>query len=326
MNESQQKIARHVTVAPEQAGERLDKLLAAAFPELSRTRIQSLLSGGHITAADQKPRDGKYKVKAGEEYIILVPPSEPSVIRPVKIPLNIVYEDEHLIVLDKPPQMTVHPGAGTQEDTLVHALLAHAGTSLSGIGGVARPGLVHRLDRDTSGLMVIAKHDVAHRKLAQQLKSRWLKRHYLALCWGTPEPRIGTVRTNLTRSPENRRKMKATAKDGKHAVTHYVVKKVLLKGLASLVECKLETGRTHQIRVHMEYLGHSIMGDPIYIDQVKKYAPKFPPNLLNYIPSRQCLHSYKLILTHPYTEEILEFQSPLPADIEKLYNVLKSEG
>lgn len=237
------------------AGLRIDKSLSLALPELSRSRIQSLIENGHVRCAGKTVTDGARKVKPGESYEIEIPEAVPSYLAPQKIDLDIVYEDDDLLVINKQAGLTVHPGAGNPDKTLVNALLAHCGETLSGIGGVARPGIVHRIDKDTSGLLVVAKNDATHVHLSEQLATRSLKRTYHAIVWGAPKLKAGTVTGNIGRSPANRQKMAVVKSGGKEAVTHYKVVASLQSPVASVVECNLETGRTHQIRVHMLHIG-----------------------------------------------------------------------
>jgi len=294
------------------AGGRLDKCLAARLPDLSRNRVQQLIAQGHVTEGGATITDAARKVKLTEIYKIIIPPPAPLDLKPSMTPLCIVFEDAHLLVIDKPPGMTVHPGPGHYYDTLVNALLAHCAGSLSGIGGVMRPGIVHRIDKDTSGLLVVAKNDAAHKHLAAQLAGRTLKRQYLALVKGVPKPPAGRVEAPIGRSPANRQKMAVTAK-GKPAVTHYQTVEKFKD--AALLRCQLETGRTHQIRVHMSHIGHPLVGDPVYGRKGKLFDFK-----------RQALHAAQLVLIHPATNEAMEFTSVLPQDMEQLIETLKEAG
>ncbi len=253
--------------------------------------------------------DAARKVKLTEVYTILVPPPAPLGLVATAAPLRIVFEDADFLVIDKPPGMAVHPGPGHTDDTLVNALLAHCGDSLSGIGGVMRPGIVHRIDKDTSGLLVVAKNDAAHKGLAAQLAARTLKRQYLAVVKGHPRPHAGTIDAPIARSPANRKKMAVVA-SGRAAVTHYHTEETL-EGTA-LLRCILETGRTHQIRVHLSHIGHPLVGDPVYGRKGKVFD--FP---------RQALHATALALLHPATGEKMEFASPLPEDMKELVEGLR---
>ncbi len=332
-NEPEQKLS--YTACDADTGQRLDKLLTAKFPDFSRSRFQSLISKGHVRLknADAGTTPSiSHKVRAGEVYLIHIPAAIPAIPQAQDIPLTIVYEDEHLIVIDKPAGLVVHPAAGNQDGTLVNALLAQCGDSLSGIGGVRRPGIVHRIDKDTSGLMVAAKTDAAHAGLSKQFADHSLERAYLAVVWGAPVPLAGTIEGNIGRSPTNRKKMAIVAHGGKHAVTHYQVQKRFapsnsrITGLpvASLVECRLKTGRTHQVRVHMAHLGHSLVGDPLYGRRIKR-SKQVDPQAYNALEGfeRQALHAYVIGFIHPVTQNNLKFESPLPFDIERLIRNLE---
>lgn len=311
-----------IVVSAEDRGQRLDKVLASHAQHLSRSRIQALIDAGHI-----KPVQGSsYKVKGGEVFYITVPPAEEATPKPQKIDLDIVYEDKDLLVINKAPDMVVHPAAGNHDGTLVNALLAYCGDQLSGIGGVKRPGIVHRLDKETSGLMVVAKNDAAHQGLSLQLSSRKLKRVYQAVVWGVA-PASGQVATNIGRSPTNRKKMAVLDKGGKEAVTDY--KRLGNFGtIASLVECRLQTGRTHQIRVHMAHLKHWLVGDPVYgRGSIEKFlrlnkvdVPLF--DMLLHFP-RQALHAAALEFIHPISESKISLTAELPEDMQNLVAALK---
>ncbi len=299
-------------VTADLAGQRLDKVLALALagsePPLSRARLQALIAEGCVSCGGKPADDVSRKVKMGEAYIVRVPPPEAAVPKAEKIPLTVVYEDKDLLVIDKPAGMVVHPAPGNRERTLVNALLAHCGKSLSGIGGVARPGIVHRLDKDTSGLIAVAKNDAAHQALSRQFADRSLSRTYHALVWGVPAPRAGKVQAPVGRHSRDRKKMAVTAK-GRAALTHYKVLEAFDD--ASLVECKLSTGRTHQIRVHLAHIKHPVIGDPVY---GRKKSP-FP---------RQALHAVELQLTHPRTGKLMRFKSGLPPDMRELLRGLRA--
>ena len=297
------------------AGWRLDRALAAQVPALSRERLKVLTKAGALMRDGQAVRDPATKVKGDERFELTVPAPEPAHNEPQEIPLPIVYEDEHLLVVDKPAGLVVHPAAGNRDGTLVNALLHHCGGSLSGIGGVARPGIVHRIDKDTSGLLVIAKHDKAHEGLARQFAAHSNDRRYLAIVSGVPRQASGTVDAPLARSPQNRKKI-AIQSRGKRAVTHW--KRLQLLNDAALVECRLETGRTHQVRVHMASLGHPLVGDPVY--GRGKSAHRKLLNQLDF--KRQALHAAHLGFVHPVTKGRLSFDSALPSDMQELFTAL----
>ena len=307
-------------ISPELQGQRLDKalttLLADSTPPLSRARIQALLAAGHVVQGDRPATDASRKVKVGEVFDITIPPPEAATPSAQSMDLAIVYEDDDLLVIDKSAGMVVHPAPGNRDRTLVNALLAHCGDSLSGIGGVARPGIVHRLDKDTSGLMVVAKNDLAHQGLAQQFADRTLSRTYQAVIWGIPVPRTGSVDAPIGRHAQDRKRMAVTAKGGKHAVTHYAVLEPFLN--ACLVECVLETGRTHQIRVHLAHIKHPVMGDPVY--GKRRLAQD------KALFSRQALHAAALRFRHPRSKKIMRFTSDLPADMAALVKRLRKGG
>ena len=311
----------NATVSDGFAGSRLDKFLSESFAEHSRSRIKALIIEGQITCAGAKVTDPSRRVKPGELYGIVIPALKPPVPVGQKIDLDVVYEDDDLIVIDKPAGLVVHPAPGNPDMTLVNALIAHCGDSLSGIGGEARPGIVHRLDKGTSGLMVAAKNDMAHRGLAKQFSDHSLDRAYKAVVWGVPKTKAGAIEGNIGRNPRNRKKMAVVSRGGKHAITHYKVEKRVGEDTqfwASLIECRLETGRTHQIRVHMTSLGHPIIGDPVY---GAKDAKKLEKNVSDLFQtaieglSRQALHAYLIGFTHPISRAKISFKSPLPRDI-----------
>jgi len=313
-----------VAAGPDDAGARLDRLLAAGLPGLSRSRVKVLLEAGRVTAGGATISDPAYRVKPGQTFAIIVP--EPVEALPVGQPiaLDIVYEDADLIVIDKPAGMVVHPAPGNPDATLVNALIAHCGASLSGIGGVRRPGIVHRLDKDTSGLMVAAKNDPTHRALAEAFAARRVERAYLAVVWGMPAPRAGEIAGNIGRHPTNRKKMAVVARGGKAALTRYRVRRPL--GLsASLVECRLATGRTHQIRVHLAAIGHPVVGDPLYgratPERLAALAPPARAAAAGF--KRQALHAFLLGFEHPRTAETVRWESKLPRDIIALIDCLE---
>ena len=299
------------------AGWRLDRALADAVPSLSRERLKVLTKSGALTREGKAVRDPATKVKGDERFTLAIPDPEPAHNEPQEIPLPIVYEDEHLLVVDKPAGLVVHPAAGNRDGTLVNALLHHCGGSLSGIGGVARPGIVHRIDKDTSGLLVIAKHDKAHEGLAKQFANHSIDRRYLAIVSGVPRQSEGTVDAPLARSPQNRKKIAIVAAGkGKRAVTHW--RRLELLNDAALVECRLETGRTHQVRVHMASIGHPLVGDPVY--GRGKSAHRKLLNQLDF--KRQALHAAHLGFIHPVTKGRLSFDSALPSDMQELFSTL----
>ena len=299
-----------------QHGLRLDKALAELLPELSRERLKSLIVEGEVTT-DGRTLNPSVKVAAGQLYAVNIPaPAEAEAIAQ-DIPLNIVHEDADLIVVHKPAGLVVHPAAGNLDGTLVNALLHHCRGELSGIGGVARPGIVHRIDKDTSGLLVVAKSDRAHEGLAQQFKAHSIDRLYAAIVYGLPRPTAGTVDTWIGRSDADRKKMAVHREGrGKHAVTHYRTIERLAG--AALVECKLETGRTHQVRVHMAHLGHPLIGDPVYSRDRKGF--KTILETLRF--KRQALHAKRLGFIHPLTGQKLSFDSALPTDMQELLSEL----
>ncbi|MBE7184753.1 MAG: RluA family pseudouridine synthase [Methylobacterium mesophilicum] len=318
-------------VVPDDArGTRLDAWLASAFtPDLSRARAQSLIRDGHVLV-DGKASEAKHRLRGGETVAVRMPEPEAAEPEPEDIPLSVLFEDDWLIVIDKPAGLVVHPGAGNPSGTLVNALLFHCGDSLSGIGGVKRPGIVHRLDAQTSGVMVVAKTDRAHRALAEAFAdhgaSGGLERAYRALVWGAPEIDGGTVDAPLGRDPRDptrRAVVPAGRADARHAVTRFrVEERFPVEGriAAALLECRLETGRTHQIRVHMESICHPIIGDPLYGRGFRTKAEKLPEGLRERVRGfpRQALHAYLLGFDHPETGEPMRFESPLPSDMAGL--------
>jgi len=321
------------TVAEDAGGTRLDAWLAGAIDTLGRNRAKTLIVEGRVAIGGRTIVEPKRPVKPGECVTIDMPPTAPAEPRAEAIPLVIVYEDDALIVIDKPAGLVVHPAAGHQGGTLVNALIAHCGESLSGIGGVARPGIVHRLDKDTSGLMVVAKTDRAHQGLAAQFadhgRSGPLERAYLALVWGAPGRPNGTIDRPLARSARNREKIAVSRAGGRHAITHYRLKETFgaqEKPLASLVECVLETGRTHQIRVHMAAIGHPVVGDRAYGSGFATKVALLPEparSLAAAFP-RQALHAWLLGFEHPVTGAEMRFESAPPEDMAALIAALKS--
>lgn len=327
-----------LTVGPEQAGQRLDKALALLAGEISRARLQQVIKEGGVSLNGAVFSDGSRKVVEGDTIALIMPAAKPADPVGQDIPLDVVYEDEHLIVIDKPAGLVVHPAGGHEDGTLVNALIAHCGESLSGIGGVRRPGIVHRLDKDTSGLLVVAKNDRAHQKLAKQFADHGrtgpLQRAYLAIAWGVPRLREGTIDAPIERSTRNREKMMVVKEGrGREAITHIeLIERYppLLKGLdetsplASLIECRLETGRTHQIRVHMSHIGHPLLGDRLYASGFATKAVRLPEDAQVALVAlgRQALHAAILGFEHPASGKEMLFESEPPEDFANLQAAL----
>lgn len=307
-------------VSTQDKGIRLDKFLTAAFSDLSRNQIIRLINEEAVyRIGDKLPFcQPDYKIKEGEQYTLTPPNAVPAIPQAEDIALDILYEDDDLLVVNKPAGLVVHPGAGNQTGTLVNALLAHCHDSLSGIGGVKRPGIVHRIDKDTSGILVVAKNDFTHVRLSEQFSRHSIERIYDAFVWGYVRNLTGVVSGNIGRSPTNRQKMAIVKTGGKHATTHYERTNVFGGGLASHIKCILETGRTHQIRVHMASLGHSLIGDQLY-----GIPNKNAPEEIKYFP-RQALHAGFLGFTHPRTLEHMSFSAPFPEDINILLEQLEN--
>jgi len=328
--------------SPEDEGERLDRFLASKIEGTTRSRLKDLIKAGHVRRQDLVVSSPNARIKQGDVYNIDMPPPSAPEPKPQNIPLTIVYEDDDLIVINKPAGMVVHPATGHWHGTLVNALLYHCGDSLSGIGGVKRPGIVHRLDRQTSGLMVVAKNDAAHLGLSQQFADHGrvgpLVRAYTAFVWGTPSPLKGTVHTQIGRSNKNALKMAVVKEGGKEAITHYETiasfghkhtknkAQSQSEALASKVICRLETGRTHQIRVHLTHLDHPLIADPLYGTGFKTKMTLFPEHVQQHLSrfKRQALHAFELGFEHPITKEHLVFTSKLPKKMKKLENLLES--
>ena len=303
----------------DKCGARADKVLAEVLDGVSRARLQKLIKEGYVLRDGEITVDVASKVRVGETWVVSIPAPKPASPEPRAIPFEVVFEDQHLIVIEKPAGMVVHPAAGHEEDTLVNALLHHCSGSLSGIGGVMRPGIVHRLDKDTSGLLVAAKNDVTHQGLAKQFSAHSVRRKYLAVVWGCPKSRNATIQGLIGRSPRNRKKMAVLKRDGKFACTHYHVLDST-DDVISLLECRLETGRTHQIRVHMASIGHSIVGDLVY-GKHRKINGLADPKMVNRLRpiKRQLLHAKTLGFTHPITHKPLEFCSDKVSEIKELF-------
>ncbi|MBF0394642.1 MAG: RluA family pseudouridine synthase [Alphaproteobacteria bacterium] len=306
-------------------GVRLDKWLAETFPDLSRSRLKALIEDGRVTIDGLTIAEPSAKIKPGHAVSLEVPAPIAALPAAQAIPLTVVFEDAHLIVIDKPAGLVVHPAPGSPDTTLVNALLNHCTESLSGIGGVRRPGIVHRLDKDTSGLIVAAKTDAAHHGLARQFAEHTVERAYWAVVWGVPRPPKGEVEGNIGRSPADRKKMAIVNHGGKRALTRYQTLKVF-GDAASLVECRLATGRTHQIRVHMASLGHPLVGDQTYGRGRRARASRIDPLAAAAVTSfpRQALHAFLLGFIHPETGERLRFESDMPNDIKSLRLLLES--
>jgi len=322
-----------VIVGGDEGSVRLDRVLAVRCPALSRSRLKALILAGSVTVKTAPIRDPAYHVARGDTITIDVPEAAPAEPRGEQIALDIAYEDDDIIVIDKPSGLVVHPAAGHETGTLVNALIAHCGASLSGIGGVKRPGIVHRLDKDTTGLMVVAKNDQAHQSLTAQFadhgRTGEMRRGYLAFAWGVPNRARGTIDAPIDRHPYAREKM-AVREGGREAITHWEVREAFQgrdgKSVASLLACQLETGRTHQIRVHLAHIGHPLMGDSVYGPHFKTKATHLAPKGRAALAAldRQALHAYLLVLQHPRTGEILHWESPLPEDLLLLQNTLKA--
>ncbi|HVH77076.1 MAG TPA: RluA family pseudouridine synthase [Stellaceae bacterium] len=304
--------ARSVAAEEEDAGERLDRVLSRHLGGLSRSQLKRLIEAGHVSRAGVVHRDPSMRVKPGDHFTIVIPPVEPAAPKAQPIALDIRFEDAHIVVLDKPAGMVVHPAPGNPDGTLVNALLQHCGASLAGIGGVRRPGIVHRLDKGTSGLLVVAKTEAAHQALSRDFAARRIERAYAAFVWGVPIPSAGEIAGNIGRSPANRKKMAVVSEArGRPAITRYRVLRAFGKAAAE-IECRLLTGRTHQLRVHLAHSGHPLIGDPVYGGRAGRARPRLAGL------ERQALHAKRLGFTHPASGERLEFDSPLPPDLRQL--------
>ena len=318
------KTVRHeIRPGADEARQRLDKCLAAHLPDLSRSRLKALILDGRLSAGGVPLTDPAHRVRPGVLLTLEVPPAVAAEPRAQAIALDVVYEDADVIVIDKPVGLVVHPAPGNPDRTLVNALLAHCGETLSGIGGVRRPGIVHRLDKDTSGLMVAAKTDAAHHALAEQFAARTIARGYRAVVWGLPSPLRGEIEGAIGRNPRNRKKMAVVANGGKPALTRYRVERALAEGAAALIRCRLATGRTHQIRVHLAHIGYPLIGDALY-GGGKRRLGALPGPAQAAIRSfgRQALHAWLLGFTHPSTGVKVRFESNLPHDIKMLVDSL----
>jgi len=315
-----------VVIGPDAAGERLDKALAAQLPSLSRARVQALMAAGAIWLDGCAVHDVSGKARAGQGYSVCVPPPEPATPQAQDIALTVLFEDADLIVVDKPAGMAAHPAPGSSDQTLVNALLYHCAGSLSGIGGVMRPGIVHRLDKNTSGVMVAAKTDAAHQGLSALFAAHNIERAYLALTRGAPDPSKGTISTQIARSNSDRKKMAVVRQGGREAITHYRVERTFgpqLKPLASRVLCRLETGRTHQIRVHLASKGAPCLGDPVYGSGPPALAVREAMARVGL--ARQALHAAVLGFVHPITLAPLRFETAPPQDMAQLESELGAQ-
>ena len=312
-------------ILPEQKGLRIDKFLADVFAQLSRSQVQRLIAQGFLTCDDEQIVDNSFKTRIGDVYQLEIPEPQEAVPLPENIPLNVVFEDEDVIVVNKPAGMTVHPAPGVYSGTLVNALLYHCRGELSGIGGVKRPGIVHRIDKDTSGLIVAAKNDLAHRSLCEQFFEHSIERTYYAIVYGVPNPMNGRIEADIGRSPYDRKKMAVVKSGGKTAATNYKTVENF-GGVASLVKCNLETGRTHQIRVHMASIGCSLVGDQVYEKSKKtslKFASKEQKDFVLSFP-RQALHATTLGFVHPRNGSKIMLSSDFPEDFSRLAEILRS--
>lgn len=319
-------------VEPADAGERIDAYLARIAPTHSRSRLKALIKDGQVRLGGAPLRDPNYRVAAGDVIAVAVPEPAPAEPQAQAIEFVVVFEDAHLLVIDKPAGLVVHPGAGNYDGTLVNALLHHCGDTLSGIGGVKRPGIVHRLDKDTSGLLVVAKSDAAHRGLSEQFADHGregpLVRQYTALAWGVPKPPKGRIDAALDRDPHNRLKQAVRRVGGRQAITHYAVAETLAGGIASLLACRLETGRTHQIRVHLAHIGHPLVGDRVYGSGFATKAAKLGPPAAAALAAfrRQALHAAILGFRHPVTDKEMRFEAMLPPDMAGMVERFRQSG
>jgi 23S rRNA pseudouridine1911/1915/1917 synthase len=310
---------------PEYAGQRLDKFLGDHIAGLSRSRLKTLILAGAVQRGDLVTTDASEPVRAHATYTIHIPAPEPATPAGQAIPFPILFEDAHLLVLDKPVGLVVHPAPGNPDGTLVNALIAHCGESLAGIGGERRPGIVHRLDKDTSGLMVVAKTEPALTALSAAFAARTIERRYLALCWGLPNPANGAIEGDIGRDPRDRKRMAIVTRNGKSARTNYELIQPY-GAAAALISCVLATGRTHQIRVHLAAIGHPLIGDPVYLRRrpaAAAFLPQPARGLALDFP-RQALHAQTLGFVHPATGETLRFSTPPPADFQHLTHAIET--
>lgn len=316
-----------VEVSENDIGVRLDRFLTEHLSGLSRNRIKPLVKDGYVLSNGKAITDPSRKTRADEIYVITVPDAVDPDPTPENIPLDIVFEDEHLIVVNKPAPMVVHPAAGNWSGTLVNALLYHCGDSLSGIGGVKRPGIVHRIDKETSGLIVVAKTDPAHQGLSALFEKHDIERTYRAIVWGRVYPSMGDISKNIGRDPNNRKRMAVVESGGKTALTRYQLEENF-EDIACLVRCNLETGRTHQIRVHMAHLGLPLVGDPVYTKPKLSRTKNLPEARQNIIRQfqRQALHAQTLGFVHPVTNKPLKFEAEFPSDMKKLFTAFRGRS
>ena len=321
---------RTALAGDDHAGWRLDRFLAAALPDFSRSRLKQLLDEGAVSQGARTIKDANHRVKPGESYLVTIPPTAPAVPQGQDIPLEVVYEDKDLIVINKPAGLVVHPAAGNPDGTLVNALIAHCGPGVLRIGGEERPGIVHRLDKDTSGLLVAAKTERAMASLAKQFANHTIERAYNAVVWGSPRDTTGLIESQIGRSPFDRKRMTVLRAGGKRAATRYKVIEKFGPGdrpFASLIECRLETGRTHQIRVHLTHLGHPLIGDPQYGRNRTAPRAKSPEETRAFTAAadfpRQALHAFVLGFQHPSLHKTLRFEAPWPADFAELVEGLR---
>ncbi len=303
---------------------RLDKFLTEVMTaqQISRSQLQRLIKSGNVTIDGNICYNNDEKLTPGCIVVVKIEPAQPTELLPVEMSLEILFEDEHVVVINKPAGLTVHPAVGERNPTLVHALLHHCGNSLSGIGGIQRPGIVHRLDKDTSGAIIVAKHDAAHQSLAKQLQERSLSRIYHAIAYGIPRPNNGTVDAPIARCPKNRKKM-AVVEGGKAARTYYKLMRPLAEHKISFLECKLETGRTHQIRVHLHHIGHPLVGDSVY-GRSNNYKRLASADLQKFVKcfTRQALHAYEISFNHPQNGKQISCVAPYPQDFTQLLAAL----
>jgi 23S rRNA pseudouridine1911/1915/1917 synthase len=321
---------RTALAGEDHAGWRLDRFLAAALPDFSRSRLKQLLDGEAVSIGARTIKDANHRVKPGESYVVTIPPTAPAAPQGQDIPLEVVYEDKDLIVINKPAGLVVHPAAGNPDGTLVNALIAHCGPGVLRIGGEERPGIVHRLDKDTSGLLVAAKTERAMASLAKQFANHTIERAYNAVVWGAPRDTTGLIESQIGRSPFDRKRMTVLRAGGKRAATRYKVIEKFGPGerpFAALIECRLETGRTHQIRVHLTHLGHPLIGDPQYGRNRVAPKPKSPLEARAFTAAadfpRQALHAFVLGFQHPSLHKTLRFEAPWPADFAELVGALR---